>query len=137
MVTSATPTRTPASTYRIGDLAREFDITPRAIRYYETQGLIAPERHGQARVYYERDRVRLKLVLRGKRLGFSISEIAEILNLYDAPEGESGQTQHVLSKLTERRAALESQRADIDAMLEKIKRVEQRVAVGYQYAKGL
>ncbi|NIW86644.1 MAG: MerR family transcriptional regulator, partial [Gammaproteobacteria bacterium] len=70
--------------YSIGDLAREFDVTPRTIRFYEDQGLLSPARSGQNRVYTARDRTRLKLILRGKRLGFSLSEIRDILDLYDA-----------------------------------------------------
>ena len=93
------------TSFSIGDLAREFDTTARTIRFYEANGLIRPARNGLARVYSERDRVRLKLILCGRRCGFSINEISEMLDLYDAPEGEMGQTQYVLAKLRDRREA--------------------------------
>ena len=104
-------------TYGISDLAREFAVTPRTIRFYEAEGLIAPLREGQRRVYRPRDRVRLKLVLRGKRLGFSLKEIAEIIDLYDAPPGEAGQLQVLIDRIAERRVELEQKRRDIEAAL--------------------
>ena len=100
-------------TLSIGDLSREFDVTPRTIRFYEDRGLLTPTRRGQNRVYSGRDRIRLMLILRGKRLGFSISEIAEILDLYDAPEGEVGQLDHFVAKIRERRDALRKQAEDV------------------------
>ena len=115
-----------APTYGIADLAREFDVTTRTLRYYEDEGLIAPERLGQRRIFSARDRVRLKLILRGKRLGFSIGEIREIINLYDAPPGEVGQIRFFLDKIRERRAALERQRDDIAATLAELNDVEAR-----------
>ena len=111
-------------TYTIADLAREFDITTRTIRFYEDQGLIAPERRGQARVYHLRDRVRLKLILRGKRLGFSLKEIAEIIDLYDADQSEVRQLEHFLGKIAERRAVLAQQREDIEVILAELDAVE-------------
>ena len=78
-------------TFTISDLSKEFDVTPRAIRFYEDQGLISPSRKGRRRIYKERDRIRLKLILRGKRLGFSLSEIKDIFDLYDSSPGEEGQ----------------------------------------------
>lgn len=113
-------------TYGIADLAREFDVTTRTLRFYEDEGLIAPERQGQKRIFSARDRVRLKLILRGKRLGFSIGEIREIINLYDAPPGEAGQIRFFLDKIRERRAALERQRDDIAATLKELNDVEAR-----------
>lgn len=113
-------------TYGIADLAREFDVTTRTLRFYEDEGLIAPERQGQKRIFSMRDRVRLKLILRGKRLGFSLDEIREIINLYDAPPGEVGQIRFFLDKIRERRAALERQRDDIAATLEELVDVEAR-----------
>lgn len=123
--------------YGIGDLAREFSVTARTIRFYEHEGLIKPARNGQARVYCERDRVRLKLILRGKRIGFSLSEIAEMLDLYDAPEGEGGQIQYVLAKIRERRSALEQQQTDIEEMLAQLEVVEDRLHTAFQHEKGL
>ena len=101
----------------IGDLAREFAVTTRTIRFYEDEGLIAPRRRGQTRLYGARDRVRLMLILRGKRLGFSLAEIREILGMYESEPGETGQLEHLLARIDERRAALERQRADIDQTL--------------------
>jgi DNA-binding transcriptional MerR regulator len=115
-----------AATYGIADLAREFDVTTRTLRFYEDEGLIEPQRQGQRRIFSARDRVRLKLILRGKRLGFSIGEIREIINLYDAPPGEGGQIRFFLDKIRERRAALERQRDDIAATLAELDDVEAR-----------
>ncbi len=103
--------------YSIGDLARECGATLRAIRFYEDQGLLRPLREGQRRIYLERDRTRLKLILRGKRLGFSLAEIAEILALYDKPRGEARQLEFLLSKIADRRADLLAKRRDIEASL--------------------
>jgi DNA-binding transcriptional MerR regulator len=115
-----------ASSFSIADLAREFDVTTRTIRFYEDEGLIAPARRGQTRIFSARDRVRLKLILRGKRLGFSLDEIREIIDLYDAEPGEEGQLRHFLAKIGERRAALEQQRADIAETLGELAEVERR-----------
>ncbi len=103
--------------YSIGDLARECGATLRAIRFYEDYGLLRPIRQGQRRIYQERDRTRLKLILRGKRLGFSLAEIAEILALYDEPRGEAGQLEFLLSKIADRRAELLTKQRDIEASL--------------------
>ena len=103
--------------YSIGDLARESGATLRAIRFYEDRGLLRPLREGQRRIYRERDRTRLKLVLRGKRLGFSLAEIAEILALYDEPRGEARQLAFLLEKIAARRADLLAKRRDIEASL--------------------
>ena len=113
-------------TLSIGDLSREFDVTPRTIRFYEDRGLLTPTRRGQNRVYSGRDRIRLMLILRGKRLSFSISEIAEILDLYDAPEGEVGQLDHFVAKIRERRDALRKQAEDIATVLDELDHVEAR-----------
>jgi DNA-binding transcriptional MerR regulator len=104
-------------TYSISELADEFDITPRTIRYYESEGLIDPAREGQKRIYSARDRVRLALVLRGKRLGFSLAEAKEIIDLYAAPHGEVGQLRTLLEKLDAKRAMLEEKRRDLDAAI--------------------
>lgn len=104
-------------TFTITELSREFGITPRAIRHYEEQGLLAPTREGQQRVYSKRDRTRLKLTLRGKRLGLTLTEIKELINMYDTAPDQSSQLVKGLTALAERRAALEQQREDIAAVL--------------------
>ncbi|MEM9684076.1 MAG: MerR family DNA-binding transcriptional regulator [Pseudomonadota bacterium] len=111
-------------TFSIAELAREFDVTTRTIRFYEDQGLVAPERRGQTRVYRQRDRTRLKLILRGKRLGFSLSDIADIIRLYDEAPGEVGQLDFFLERIRERRALLEQQREDIEITLSDLAVVE-------------
>ena len=113
-------------TYSISELYKEFDVTARAIRFYEDQGLLEPERVGRRRVYHERDRVRLRLILRGKRLGFSLSEIREMFELYDTDPGEAGQLRYLLDKIHERRVILEQQRRDIEAVLSEMVEVERR-----------
>ncbi len=112
------------TTYTIGELAQEFEVTTRAIRFYEDQGLLSPARNGQARVYSVRDRVRLKLVLRGKRLGFSLGEIGGMLDLYDADPSEVEQLQYFVSKLDERRAQLNQQQQDIQVTLKELDDIE-------------
>ncbi len=107
----------PDRLYSIADLAREFDITPRALRFYEAQGLLAPARQGQTRLYSAADRARLAWILRGKRVGFSLAEIAEMLDLYALGDHRTTQRRRTLAKCRERIAALESQRADIDQMI--------------------
>ncbi|MBL8384508.1 MAG: MerR family DNA-binding transcriptional regulator [Burkholderiales bacterium] len=109
-------------TYRIADLAREFDITPRAIRFYEDQGLLAPSREGSglSRVYTTRDRTRLKLTLRGKRLGLALSEIRELIDMYESPKDEAAQLAKFLEVLAAHRAQLEQQRVDLEAQLKEI-----------------
>ncbi len=113
-------------TFTITELAREFDITPRAIRYYEDQGLIRPERAGQSRVYTKRDRTRLKLTLRGRRLGLSLAEIRELIDMYDVGRDQRGQLSKFLDVLARQRAALAQQREDIEAVLAEIGTLEQR-----------
>lgn len=117
-------TETTDRTYSIAELAREFDVTTRTIRFYEDQGLIAPARRGQTRVYRPRDRTRLKLILRGKRLGFSLQEVADIIRLYDEEPGEVGQLHYFLDRIKERRALLEQQREDIEVTLSDLAVVE-------------
>lgn len=107
-------------TFHISDLAREFGITPRTIRFWEDQGLLFPHRDGQTRVFSRRDRTRLKLALRGKRLGLSLAEIREMIDMYDTARDESSQLLKFLDVLAERRAAFERQREDIEAVLDEI-----------------
>ncbi|MEJ2178356.1 MAG: MerR family DNA-binding transcriptional regulator [Gammaproteobacteria bacterium] len=115
-------------TYSISELAEEFDITARTIRFYEDQALISPRREGTRRIYEERDRVRLKLILRAKRLGFTLSEIRETLDLYDtAPDGEVAQMKYVLDVIARHRATLLQQQDDILNVLQDMKNVEQRI----------
>jgi DNA-binding transcriptional MerR regulator len=114
-------------TYNISDLAAEFDVTARSIRFYEDQDLLSPERIGRNRLFHERDRVRLKLILRGKRLGFSLAEIREIFDLYDSEPGEEAQLRYLIDSINQKRAALSQQREDIDAVLLEMDEVEQRV----------
>lgn len=109
-----------STTYTITELAREFDVTTRTIRYYEDQGLLNPQREGINRVFSNRDRVRLKLALRGKRLGFSLSEIRELFELYDVSRDEKKQLEEFLARLERRRTLLEQQREDIEVMLTEI-----------------
>lgn len=116
------PARAP--TYTISQLAKEFALTTRAIRFYEDCGLISPRRQGSARVYGERERVRMKLVLRGKRLGLSLAEIGEILDLYEVARNERAQLSRFLDVLAERRARLLQQKEDIDATLAEIEGLE-------------
>lgn len=107
-------------TYTISELAKEFGVTTRTIRFYEDQGLLSPTRDGTNRVFSNRDRVRLKLALRGKRLGFSLAEIRELFELYDVSRDERKQLEEFLSRLDRRRAHLEQQREDIEVMLNEI-----------------
>lgn len=114
----------PDQTYTISELAREFGLTTRAIRFYEDHGLIAPTREGRNRVYANRDRVRLKLTLRGKRLGLSLSEIRELIDMYDAARDEHAQVERLQEFLHKRRSILEQQREDIEAVLGEIAALE-------------
>ena len=107
-------------TYSISDLAQEFALTTRAIRFYEDEGLIAPRRRGQARIYGERERTRIKLILRGKRLGLALSEIRELFDIYATTGNERPQLVKFLQMLADRRAMLNQQREDIDAVLGEI-----------------
>ena len=114
-----------SQTYSITDLSRELDITTRAIRFYEEQGMLAPERRGQERIYSARDKVSLKLILRGKRIGFSLAECRELISLYD-PSGNQKQLASMLAKIAERRAQLEQQLLDIEQMQLELDTAEER-----------
>lgn len=113
-------------TFTITELSREFAVTPRAIRHYEQQGLIFPVRSGQQRVYSKRDRTRLKLTLRGKRLGLSLIEIKELIDMYETAPDHSSQLVKLLAVLDKRKAALIQQREDIAAVLAEIDSFEQQ-----------
>jgi DNA-binding transcriptional MerR regulator len=111
----------------ITDLAREFDITPRAIRFYEDHGILAPTREGPRglrRVYTPRDRTRLKLTLRGKRLGLTLLQIRELIDMYESPKDASAQARRFLAVLGQHRSSLEQQREDIEVTLTEIARHE-------------
>ena len=115
-----------SETWTITELAQEFDVTTRTIRFYEDKGLIAPERLKQRRIYHPRDRVRLQLVMRGKRLGFSLDEIQKMIDLYDADPTESAQLKMFIVKLRERRKLLQRQRNDINKVISEIREREQQ-----------
>ena len=126
--------------FTITELAQEFDITPRAIRFYEDLGLLAPERAGRNRVYTQRDRTRLKLTLRGKRLGLSLQEIKQLVDMYDSPSDTAPQLQAFLAVLAEHRRQLERQREDLEVTLAEIAQHEARcrsllAAAGRQRAR--
>lgn len=112
--------------FSISELAQEFDVTTRAIRFYEDEGLLEPHRQGRQRVYSSRDRVRLKLILRGKRLGFSLSEIGDIIDMYDSEPGEVGQLQYFIEKISVRRKTLKQQRDDIEVTLKELDSIEKQ-----------
>ena len=114
----------PATIFAISDLAREFGITPRTIRFWEDQGILAPEREGSKRVFTRRDRARLKMALRGKRLGLSLAEIKDLIGMYASTEDETPQLQECLRVISSRREALQQQREDIEAMLAEIGQFE-------------
>jgi DNA-binding transcriptional MerR regulator len=116
----------PATTWTITELAAEFGTTLRSIRFYEDQGLLAPERAGLTRVFHPRDRVRLQLILRGKRLGFSLREIASILDMYDEQPGEAGQLRFLLADIAERRTVLQRKRQDLDDAMRELEELDQR-----------
>lgn len=117
------------STFSIGELAREFDVTPRTIRFYEDQRLLAPKRAGtggRQRVYSQRDRTRLKLTLRGKRLGLSLSEIRDLICMYESPSDTAAQLERFLAVLARHRATLERQLHDLQETLAEIEAHETR-----------
>ncbi|HEY0835517.1 MAG TPA: MerR family DNA-binding transcriptional regulator [Azospirillum sp.] len=123
--------------YSVNQLAEELGITPRALRFYEVKGLLSPNRVGNNRVYTKRDRARLKLILRGKRLGFSLAEIKEYLDLYNVERGNVGQLTLLLGRVRHRLGELALQRQDIDATVAELEEIEKQVqaAVGERGAK--
>ncbi len=106
--------------YSISELAAEFEVTPRALRFYEDEGLISPRRQGATRIYGKRDRARLAWILRAKRVGFSLAEVREMLDLYDRDDGRVTQREVTLAKCRERIALLERQRSDIDGAIDEL-----------------
>lgn len=108
-------------TYTIRELTKEFSVTARTLRFYESEGLLAPERRGQARIYSQRDRARLTLILRGRRVGFSLAEIAEILALYEKDHGNTAQLEHARKKFIQRIGELEQQKIDIEESVRELK----------------
>ena len=133
-----TPTRTgsraaaaderarPEQTWTIREIADEFGVTHRTVRHYEDLGLISPERRGTTRVYHRRDRTRLNLILRGKRLGFPLEEIRTIIDLYDRPRGKASQLEYVLGQIETRRTDLEQRRRDLEDALFELGEFERR-----------
>ena len=111
--------------WTIAQIADEFGVTHRTVRHYEDLGLLSPERRGLNRVYHRRDRTRLNLILRGKRLGFPLEEIRTIIDLYDAPRGRASQLEYVLSQVDERRVDLEQRRRDLDDALKELDAFEE------------
>jgi len=114
------------TTYTIGELSKYFDITPRSIRFYEEQGLLQPVRQGQTRVYHAKDKVRLKLILRGKRLGFSLAEISKLFELYDTNPNSAAQLRTMLQLTEQKRAVLSQQLNDIQMLMNELDDVEAR-----------
>lgn len=131
-------TEVPASTpgdqkadrerWTIAQIAQEFDVTHRTVRHYEELGLITPQRRGTVRVYRRRDRVRLALILCGRRIGFPLEQIRTIINMYDTPSGEAGQLRYLLEQIQERRADIERRRADLEAILAELETLQRRCA---------
>ncbi|MBO0400410.1 MerR family DNA-binding transcriptional regulator [Aeromonas veronii] len=113
-------------TYSISELAHEFDVTPRTIRYYEDEGLLTPLREGQTRIYSHRDKIRLKLTLRGKRLGFSLAEIRELFDMYDTDKSSKTQLHSMIQLIETKRGVLRQQLEDIQMVLAELEAAEQR-----------
>ncbi|GAB3377337.1 MerR family transcriptional regulator [Azotobacter armeniacus] len=122
--------------YSISELARELDVTTRTIRFYEEQGMLAPERRGQERIYTARDRVTLKLILRGKRIGFSLAECKELIGMYDPRGGNLRQLERFLEKIAERRRQLELQLLDIQQLQLELDTAEERCRSALATARG-
>ena len=129
-----------SSTFTIGELAREFDLTTRAIRFYEDCGLITPQRSGRNRVYTLRDRTRLKLTLRGKRLGLTLAEVKELVDMYESPRDTQPQLKKFLVVLATHREQLEQQMADLHATLDEVRAQEKEarrlLALGWKKEQG-
>ena len=113
-------------TYSISELAHEFDVTPRTIRYYEDEGLLTPQREGQTRIYSHKDKIRLKLTLRGKRLGFSLAEIRELFDMYDTDRSSKTQLNSMIQLIEAKRHSLSQQLEDIQMVMAELEAAEQR-----------
>jgi DNA-binding transcriptional MerR regulator len=122
--------------YTVNQLAEELGITPRTLRFYEQEGLLSPGRVGNNRVYSKRDRARMKLILRGKRLGFSLSEIGDYLDLYDADPKQDNQLRHLLAQVRKRLVLLEQQRMDIETTVDELRDIEEQT-LGELNARGV
>lgn len=116
-----TPRKRSDRTYTIRQLCNEFKVTPRSLRFYEDKGLLAPTRQGLNRIYSNRDRARIQLILRGKRVGFSLSEIRDMLDLYDKDEMHAAQAATSLTKFRKRIAELQAQKIEIDHAIQNLK----------------
>jgi len=114
------------NTFSISELSKEFDITTRTIRFYESEGLLHPTRNGQTRIYSDQDRISLKLILRGKRLGFSLAESKELIELYDPETTNKKQLTRFMEKISERRRSLLQQVSDIQIMQHELDEAEKR-----------
>ncbi len=119
-------TRGAPVTWTIAQIADDFGVTHRTVRHYEDLGLISPERRGTARIYRRRDRTRLALILRGRRIGFTLDETRTIIDMYDAPRGQVAQLEYLLSQIGDRRADLEARRRDLDDALAELDSLEAR-----------
>ena len=129
-------TASDSRTWTIAQIADEFAVTHRAVRHYEELGLISPERRGTVRIYRRRDRTRLNLILRGKRLGFLLEEIRTIINLYDEPRGQASQLRYVLDQINDRRADLKRRRRDIEDALKELDDFERRCHADLRQMRG-
>ena len=116
-------------TYSIGELASEFDITTRTIRFYEEKGYMSPAREGTRRIYSQAERTRLRLILRGKRLGLSLDETAEMIQMYGSPQGNRKQLEIFVSRIEEKRVELERKQEDLEVMLNDLQSVEKQCHV--------
>ncbi|EGR3236607.1 MerR family transcriptional regulator [Vibrio parahaemolyticus] len=123
------------NTFKISELAKEFDITTRSIRFYEDLGLLTPERKGNTRIYNGRDRIRLKLILRGKRLGFSLADIKELFELYDTDQSTE-QLNYMIRLIEEKKAALQQQANDIQAVMMELNTAQLRCQNTLRSMKG-
>jgi DNA-binding transcriptional MerR regulator len=126
MTSGAVTARPSEATWTIAQVAEEFGVTHRTVRHYEDLGLISPERRGTQRVYHRRDRTRLGLILRGKRLGFPLDEIRTIIDLFDAPRGRRTQLEYVLGQIDERRADLDQRLRDVQDAISELGEFERR-----------
>lgn len=124
-----------SSTYSIRDLASEFGVTTRTIRFYEEKGLLNPEREGNRRIYNSSDRTRLRLILRGKRLGLSLDESAEIVLMYGTPGNNRKQLEKLIDRIRERRVDLEKQQKELTAMLRELKAAEEKCVLAMEQSE--